>query len=495
LSPTWSRVAVSIAFCACSAAAIANGYYRLHELNAEAFGLYAPYLASYGLAPQFMVYYFILSESLVAAAFAVMGLVIAWRGATNGMTVFSAIALMAYGVTIPPPMHALVVSVPALPPALRLERSVGIALFVIFLCIFPEGRFRSWMSRSLALLVLGWALVWPFVPMLNPYAFAKPWPFVALAALLGSGITVQLYRYSRSRTPLQRQQTKWVVYGVTTSVVGDLIFHLPWVVLRLQHGPDLLVLLIHQPFFIASQLAVPISIGFSVMYYRLWEIDLVVSRTLIYGLVMSAAAVLWEAINLTAQKMIQTAMGPAAATFSTGIATVATGLVLKPMYEKIKTTIDQKLRPEDIDLTNDFPEFTAEFRARVPLATLLDVLANHTRRVFNVADAAVYLYDERGNLRPVETSGMTMEEASLRQPDAGVVAKLSAGKPVALGSADHAELAVALMLPRTKFPDVLGILLLGERHNERGYSAQDLTALEGLGKQAGTTIYFARLPT
>lgn len=479
-------------FCACAAAAIANGSFRLHELNVDAYGPYALPLAHYGISPQFLIFYFLLSEGLLAATFAIVGLIVGWRGATNRMTVFSAIALMVYGVTIPPPMHALVVSVPPLPTILVLERSIGIALFVNFLYIFPEGRFRSWWSGVLGSLVLAWALIWPFVPSINPYMFHPPWPFIAIAALLGSGIVVQLYRYLRFSTPLQKQQTKWVVYGVTTSVAGDLVFHLPWVLMRLHQGPDLVILLIHQPFFIISQLAVPISIGFSVMYYNLWEIDFVVSRTLVYGLVTTGAAVLWEAVNLTAQKLIQQEMGPSAATFSGGIATVATGIFLKPMYDRLKDAVDQKLRPEEIDVTNEYPEFTPEFRSRVPFPLLLEVLVRHTQQLFDVAGVAVYLFDDRGSLQPAAQSGMTPETVAANLPSADLITQVAAGLPVELDKG--ARLAVPLILRRSKFPDVLGVLVLGQRSDERGYTAQDLSTLEELGKLAGTAIYLARLP-
>ena len=91
--------------------------------------------------------YFLLSEALVAAAFALTGLFIALRGPTTPMAVFASIALMLYGVTIPPPMHALVVNAPPLPLWLLVERSLGLGLFVVFLYLFPDGRFNAWTVR------------------------------------------------------------------------------------------------------------------------------------------------------------------------------------------------------------------------------------------------------------------------------------------------------------------------------------------------------------
>lgn len=486
----WSHFAVGIVFLACVAAAAANGVLRSNELWALTRGPYEPYLAAYRIAPWVLPVFMLGTEALCAVTFAVVGLIVAWRGAANWMTVFSGIALMAYGATIPPPMHAVVVSIPPLPTVLVLERSLGIALFVVFLYIFPTGRFHSWVSRSLAFAVIAWAIAWPFVPALNPYSFPKPLPFVALSCLLGSGVIVQLYRY-RFSTPLQRQQTKWVVYGVTISVVGDLVFHVPWAFFGAQRGPDLLILFVHQPFFIASQLAVPISIAFSVLYYHLWEVDLVLSRTLVYGLLASVAAVFYAAAQPASSAIIESLFGSSTAKYSQGVAIAVTGLILKPTYDWIKSAVDKRMWPDDVDLNAEFPEFAPELRGRIPLATLLDVLVRLSVRLFSVSSAVVYLYDGAGELVPQKSWGTSIEEATRITPGPAVTGQMVGGDVVSLGSGDHASVAVPLVVSRPKYPDVIGILLLAERAAERGYSSTQLTTLKELGKQAGTAIYFA----
>ncbi len=489
-STGWSRFAVGVVFLTCLAAAAINGVLRFHELSADARGLYAPYLAAYKIAPWVLPQFMLWSEALCAATFAVVGLIIAWRGAANGMTVFAGIALMTYGATIPPPMHALVVTVPPLPTALVLARSLGIALFVVFLYVFPTGRFRSWISRGLAVAVIAWAIAWPFIPSLNPYSFPKPWPFVALTCLLGSGVIVQLYHY-RYGTPLERQRTKWVVYGVTISVLGDLVFHLPWAVFGAQSGPDLLILLAHQPLFIASQLAVPISIAFSVLYYNLWEVDFVLSRTLVYGLVTSTAAVFYGAAQPTTYAIIQSVVGSSAAKYSQAIAIAVTGLILKPMYDWFKAAVDQRMRSDDIYLSEEFPEFAPELRGRIPLATLLDVLARLSARLFDVSSAVVYLYNGDGELLPQSSWGGSIEEAAKSVPGPAVTNQIGNGGVIFLGNGDHAGVAVPFVVSRPKFPDTVGMLVLGERAAERGYSSAHLTTLKDLGRLAGTAIYFA----
>ena len=490
LSPSQSRILVLLIFIASVFAGVATGRARYVALAAEAHGQYAAALAQHGIGAQAFILYFLISESIVAAVFAVTGLFIAMRGPKTPMAIFAAAAMMLYGVTIPPPMHALVVNAPTLPLWLLIERSIGFGLFIVFLYVFPDGRFNSWTVRILSALVLAWTLSWPFVPSANPYHFPHPWPFIAIAALFASAVAVQLYWFYRVRSPLERQQTKWVVYAVCASVVGDFITHLPWQVFNLQHGPDLIVLLVHQPFFVAFQVVVPLAIGFSVLYYHMWEIDFVVSRTVLYALVTTAAAVLWEAVNITSSKLIERAMGPQASAFAGGTATVITGFFLKPMYESFKKRVDKHLTPQTLDLSDEFPELEPDVRARISSAHVVTSLADHTPALFDVADSAVYLYED-GALKLRAERGAGASEAGGGSFDEAALDDLHKGKVVRPDESDDAPVFVPLVVPRAKNPDLLGVLVMGRRGGEKGYSQLEITALQHLGRKAGMAIYVA----
>jgi hypothetical protein len=411
------------------------------------------------------------------------------------MAVFAAIALMLYGVTIPPPMHALIVNTPQLATWVMLERSIGFGLFIVFLYVFPDGRFSTWTVRILSAVVLTWTALWPFVPAANPYHLPHPWPFVLIAGTFASAVAVQLYWFYRVRSPLERQQTKWVVYAVTASVAGDFLTHLPWQIFDMPRGTDLDVLLIHQPFFVAFQLAVPLAIGLSVLYYHLWEIDFVVSRTVLYALITTAAAVVWEAVNLTSAKLIEKAMGPQSSAFAGGTATVITGFFLKPMYEGFRKAVDKRLTPPTLDLSDEFPEFEPDVRSRLTVPHVLNALLEHAPALFDVAESAVYLYrDDDLVLQSSRGFGGASPDVT---PDADELATLRQGKAARPEPNDDAPVYVPIVVPRAKNPDLLGVLYLGRRDGEKGYSQLEVGALEALGRKAGMALYLseARMAT
>jgi hypothetical protein len=357
--------------------------------------------------------------------------------------------------------------------------------------VFPDGRFTSRPVRVLSALVLGWTLLWAFVPATNPYTFRPPWPFIAIASLFASAVIVQLYWFYRVRTPLERQQTKWVVYAVTASVAGDFVTHLPWTVLGLHRGSDLLPLLVHQPFFVAFQIVVPLAIGFSVLFYHLWEIDFVLSRTVLYAMITTAAAVIWEAINLTSVKMIEKAMGPQSSAYAGGTATIITGFLLKPMYERFKVVVDKHLTPETLDLSDEFPEFEPDVRSRLTVPHIMTALVEHTPALFGIEDSAVYRY-ANGELTPYAVRGSASDTDQQQETiNAEALATLREGKAVRPSEEPDAPVFVPIVVPRAKNPDLLGVLVLGRRGGEKGYSQLEISALEVLGRKAGMALFLS----
>ena len=114
--------------------------------------------------------------------------------------------------------------------------------------------------------------------------------------VFGAIIFSQIYRYRRVSTPVQRQQTKWIVLGVTAAlvvVIGILVIQafVPYSVAP-NLGGDILFLTIWP----IALLLIPLSIGFSILRYRLYDIDLLINRTLVYGTLTGLArpGLLWS---------------------------------------------------------------------------------------------------------------------------------------------------------------------------------------------------------
>jgi hypothetical protein len=168
----------------------------------------------------------VLLEILFVATYWGVAALIFWRKSDDWMVLLVALFLVAFGTDFPPTIHLLG------------DQQPGVGLFVkllaavTYICmdglgyLFPTGRFvPRW---TWALLVIVAVLEVPFnLPPSSPFAVTQwsPWLFlpVALAEFV-TPVYAQIYRYRRVSGPVQRQQTKWVVYGVSVALLSAIAF-------------------------------------------------------------------------------------------------------------------------------------------------------------------------------------------------------------------------------------------------------------------------------
>src|SRR5215217_5156770 len=182
-------------------------------------------LAEMGFSAGGYALYNVTLDTVFVSVFAVVAFVIFWRRSDDPMALLVATMLVVWG-----PLNGLFVLTPdatkGMYPAMQatlgsLVTFVGYMAWMLFFYLFPSGRFvpgwTRWMALSWVLFVSSWILT-PFGPPSWPPALFN----VAILVLWGSFPVAQLYRYARVSDATERQQTKWVVFGVAVAVVGVL---------------------------------------------------------------------------------------------------------------------------------------------------------------------------------------------------------------------------------------------------------------------------------
>jgi len=280
----------------------------------------------------------------VATASAVAALIF-WRKSSDWLVLLVGLFLVVFSIDFPPELDLLAGRL----PALALFTKVVAALAYISLnglgYLFPNGRFvPRW--TWLALLIVA-ILEIPFnVPESSPFSTAHWSPLLFLPVAVGEfllPVAAQIYRYRRRSTPGQRQQTKWVVYGVSLSLLLAIILR-GLLGLSPQFGQNSgFNVVAAQPLlsnlFLLVLLLIPLSFGAAILRYRLWDIDILINRTLVYGALTLSIAAIYVAVVSGLGALFQ-AQGNLLLSL---LATVLAALLFQPWRIRLQRAVNRLL--------------------------------------------------------------------------------------------------------------------------------------------------------
>jgi hypothetical protein len=242
--------------------------------------------------------------------------------------------------------------------------TVGVCVCVLCFYLFPNGQFAPRWMQGVALISLGILLCAGLADALIPSSFpyiAQVFAIVAPFCLLS-----QAYRYWRISTPLQRQQTKWVIVGLVGTILGFLI----WVV-SLVGGWDIYL---NQNDALSLALNVffailPISIAFSILRYRLWDIDLILRRTLVYSLLTGLLAFIYFGSVVVLQNVFTNLTGQQSA-IAIVISTLTIAALFVPLRNTVQRFIDRRFYRSNYDSAKALAAFSAAIRDETDLEVL-----------------------------------------------------------------------------------------------------------------------------
>ena len=236
---------------------------------------------------------------------------------------------------------------------------------LFFSAFFPNGRA---VPRWLGWLLLGICLLDLPANLLPTLPFAGPlealFVFSAFPLVVGS----MIYRYRRVSTPVERQQTKWVVFGVMLSVVAFMVWLVPQIILFSSLSqPGSLYDLIGHPLFIISGLLVPICIGIAVLRYRLWDIDVLINRALVYGSLTALLAALYAGLIIGLESLGRLFSEKASQPVVVVISTLAIAALVQPVQKRIQVIIDRRFYRKKYDAEKTLAAFSATLQSEVDL--------------------------------------------------------------------------------------------------------------------------------
>ncbi len=310
---------------------------------------------------------------------------IVWRRSDDRMALLVALMLVTFGPV------SMINSVPRQVPNICLS-FLAQALIVLVFLLFPTGQFvPHWMRWTLVVFLAG--LVVPIIPNTE----LSPLGWLVFLSELATLAVVQLYRYRRVSSPMQRQQTKWVIFGLAVLTTVSVCMTVPYLMFPVLASPGSLYPLAFNAIGTLLPLFLSLSFGFAILRSRLWEIDVLINRTLVYGALTVSLTAIYVGLIIGLQALLR---GIISQDNSVAIvlSTLAIYILFQPLRRRIQRIIDRRFYRRKYDAAKTLAAFSATLRQDVDLDQLREQLLAVVQETMQPAHVSLWL-------RPPEHDG------------------------------------------------------------------------------------------
>jgi hypothetical protein len=293
---------------------------------------------------------------------------------------------------------------------------VVLSAAALLLLVFPDGKLldRAWWAVVL-MAVGGAALVAPSFaldpyPTLNLHPIPNPFAFegklyddiigplgsvgfvLLVVSLVCAGVSILIRADKGDR--IERQQIKWLAYSFALMIVGVALSDV----------------LFFRYLSVATFNFFPLAVGIAVLRYRLFDLDVIINRTLVYGALTALLAVGYFATimalqgigNLVVQFPFRAFLGQESA-LATIAATLAMAALFNPLRRRIQSFIDRRFYRRKYDARKTLEEFSSKLREETDLEALRGDLVGVVRETMQPAHVSLWLRPSRRSVvNPVE---------------------------------------------------------------------------------------------
>ncbi len=344
---------------------------------------------------------FLVSRFVPFLSFFVVGALVFWRRSNDWVALLLSLMLTLWTVEG-------IQNLGAFMPIVNTLYAIVNGIFAIFPFIFPNGHFVPSRTRWVA---------FPFILLWLPISFSSFFPTVGAEVsnfifsiylpvtgslwFLAAGYSA-IYRYVRVSTAIERQQTKWVLVGLLSSVITLI----PFVIVESMFPPSrpsperlAFMYLVFLPVSALSYLFLPSGIAFAILRYRLYDIDIIIRRTLIYAALTAALAFVYFGSVVLLQQLFHALTGQSSE-IAIIISTLAIAALFNPLRRRVQDTIDHRFYRRKYDAQKVLERFAVTVRDEVELDKLTGELLNVVGETMQPTQASLWLNERRRKVKP-----------------------------------------------------------------------------------------------
>ena len=358
--------------------------------------------------------YFWVENTLVSVSFSIIGAIIASRLPANPVgwlfCAAASIAAVAH-LSAEYAIYALVARPGSLPAGEALAWLASwvwipyIGCIGLSLLLFPNGRLPSsrwrwlaWLSVLVTIAGAAWAALSPGMigslgSIRNPLGIEglpsgyKPLQTIMPALLFVAVVSTFVLRLLRTRG-IERQQIKWPAFTVVMATGASVLYDTAIseaIGLRWLEWAGFVT-------FIAAVVSFPISIGIAIVRYRLYDIDRIINRTLVYGLLTAVLVGVYFGGVTATQALLGTLTSQEQLPQLVVVAsTLLIAALINPLRRRIQSFIDRSFYRRKYDARKTLEAFSAKLRDETDLDALSDDLTSVVRETMQPAHVSLWL--------------------------------------------------------------------------------------------------------
>ena len=357
-------------------------------------------MASLGVSLTFHAVWNITLEALVAVSYFALAGLIAWRKPHDTAALTIALALVAFGAGLPGAIYSILSDEPIWTQPYGFLQALGWLLLLVFAFVFPTGRFVPRWTLPLLIPYALWVIL--FFRFAGEIAQGRVWVigalFVVWALWFALGAGAQYYRYLHVSSWTERQQTKWVVVGFLGMLLGvfvAVLYHVASLI-QLVSGADAVILRFGAVLLLcATALLVPVTVAIALLRHRLFDVDTLINRTLVYGSLTALLALIYFitvallGVLFSSVSHESTQGSGVAITF----ATLFIATLFQPLRGKLQRGINQRFYRNAYNATRMIEAFAARLPNLVDIEQLRENVLGAVEQAMRPTFASLWLLE------------------------------------------------------------------------------------------------------
>jgi two-component system, NtrC family, sensor kinase len=209
----------------------------------------------------------------------------------------------------------------------------------------------------------------------------------AIAMIVSCGLMIRTFRSARSTTI--RQQLKWVLWGLGIAAVSFSVFYVPSLITNRVENSSATSLL--QSLAIAPLILIPITLGYSIVRYRLMDVDVVMRRSAAYLVTYIAIALLFGSVTAGIYEFLRPELPPQATLLIAAILMSVIAMLFTPVKNWMQERVDRMFYGEKYDYRMTLQDFGRTLSSTTDLDELLDNLVQRLKAVLSVQRLAIFV--------------------------------------------------------------------------------------------------------